>query len=208
VEVLLLKAMKRHSSFSTILLLVVVLAALGVFAGTFRRAAMAPYTEPEITIAEDSIETTYHPATPERLIIPSLGVDAAVQNVGIGKSGHMAVPSNYTDVGWYRYGAKPGEGGNAVFAGHVDNGFGRSGVFRDLEYISRGQDIYVKTAEGTHIQYKVTDIKRVSADTSSTSTIFEEQGSSKIVLITCEGEWDPEKKTYSERLLITADLAA
>src|SRR5258708_38380056 len=59
---------------------------------------------------------------PDRLDIPVLNIDAAVLQVGIARSGHMAVPPNFTDVGWYKYGSLPGQKGSAVMAGHVDNG--------------------------------------------------------------------------------------
>jgi LPXTG-site transpeptidase (sortase) family protein len=199
--------MKRHSSFSTILILVVTLGALGVFASTFRHASMAPYVEPEITVAGNEAAQRYHPDDPERLIIPSIGVDAAVQKVGIGQSGHMAVPTNYTDVGWYKYGAKPGGKGNAVFDGHLDNGFGKAGVFKNLHMLNQGDALYIKTAEGDNIRYTIERIDRVEAHTTSTDMLFTTEGSPRVTLITCEGDWNPEAKTYSERLIVTAYLA-
>src|SRR6185369_4384139 len=76
--------------------------------------------------ASDEVSTTAGGQTggrtPTRLRIETAGVNAPVQRVGVGKSGNMAVPTNYTDVGWYREGVVPGEAGSAVIDGHVDNG--------------------------------------------------------------------------------------
>jgi sortase A len=195
----------RTIRFSTIFILVLTLFAAAVFWTTFQHAAIAHPGEPEISVAQDS-STTSESGIPERLIIPALSVDAAVQRVGIGKSGNMAVPTNYTDVGWYKYGAKPGEQGNAVFDGHLDNGFGNPGVFRNLHTLNRGDLIYVKTIQGIHVQFAVTNIERVDANTLSTDTVFDDEGKPKIKLITCEGDWDPQTKTYSERLIVTAEV--
>src|ERR1039457_7041885 len=71
-------------------------------------------------------------STPVRLVISALHIDAKVQDVGITKNGNMATPNNFTDVGWYKYGALPGEMGSAVIAGHVDDGLALPGVFKHL----------------------------------------------------------------------------
>ncbi len=197
--------MKRTGRFSTIFIIIIILAASAVFMTTFRNAAIANPSDPEITVSMSDIKNIPEAGEPERLIIPVISIDTAVQQVGIGKSGNMAVPTNYTDVGWYKYGVKPGEGGNAIFDGHLDNGFGTAGVFKNLHTLNRGDDIYVKTVEGTHIQFKVTSLERVNADTASADTIFAKEGSPKIKLITCEGDWNAETKSYSERLVVTAE---
>ncbi|MDQ3014815.1 MAG: class F sortase [bacterium] len=198
--------MKRGLRFSTILILVVMLVAGSVFATTFRRAIMAPNMESEITTSDQEAAYTARPqGSPERLIIPTIGVDAVVQHVGVGKSGNMAVPTNYTDVGWYRYGPQPGDRGTAVFDGHLDNGLGLQGVFSRLRLLNPGDVIFVKTDREVHVQFRVTHTDRVSADLSSTGSIFNESGNPQIKLITCEGEWDPETKSYSNRLIVTAE---
>ena len=87
--------------------------------------------------------------TPARLKIPSLGVNAAVETVGIKADGTMDTPKNFDNVGWYSPGSKPGEEGSAVFAGHVNNGLMKKGVFENLSKI--------KT-------YKVSSVREYPAD--------------------------------------------
>ncbi|MDB5258959.1 MAG: class sortase [Candidatus Taylorbacteria bacterium] len=145
---------------------------------------------------------------PSRLSIPSLNIDANVQHVGIGKSGNMAVPNNFTDVGWYRYGTIPGQPGSAVMDGHVDNGLALAGVFKYLRTIKKGSEIYVITEKGSRIRFLVTDIAAYDyTDKSVDKKVFSGSGGSLLYLITCTGDWVPGNKTYDHRLIVTAQLA-
>ncbi len=140
---------------------------------------------------------------PERLKIPSILVDATVQDVGITRKGNMSTPSNFTDVGWFKYGTVPGEMGSAVIAGHVDNGLALPGVFANLDKIKVGDDIYVETAGGKKIQFKVTS-KKLYEYTDKTDEVFNENDGSYLKLITCAGVWLPENRTHDQRLVVTA----
>lgn len=65
-------------------------------------------------------------ATFAQLRIPVLGVDAAVAPRLVDETGEMPLPGGPADIAWYdlsawpSMGGAPGEGGNAIFAGHVD----------------------------------------------------------------------------------------
>ncbi len=143
---------------------------------------------------------------PERLVIPSLNIDAAVQHVGVGKSGNMAVPNNYSDVGWYRLGAPPGQIGSAVMDGHVDNGFALPAVFKHLGDIKKGDDIYVVQGDGSKIAFVVTDIQLYPYKSAPTDFIFNRRDKARLNLITCEGVWDAVERTYDRRLVVFAEL--
>ncbi|MBX4197873.1 class F sortase [Candidatus Parcubacteria bacterium] len=197
--------MKRGIRFSTIFIGFITLWGLALFVGTIQRATSSPILEPEVEMSEQyySISTE---ARPKALSIPRLEVDAQVQHVGMARSGRMAVPTNYTDVGWYRYGVSPGQSGNAVFAGHLDNGFGRPGVFNRLQELEVNDDIFITNEDGQRLHFKVMKTEQLSADTFSTSSVFTGDNGAFIKLITCEGQWDSATKTYSERLVITARL--
>lgn len=144
--------------------------------------------------------------TPQRLEIPSVGIDASVEDVGISARGAMSVPRLYQDVGWYRYGAEPGENGNAVIDGHVDNGFGLAGVFKHLAEVQAGDEIVVTTATGERVRFEVDEVATYNYSEVETSRIFDEKGPPRLVLITCEGVWVPEEKTYDHRLVVYASL--
>ncbi|MFZ2886563.1 MAG: class F sortase, partial [Minisyncoccia bacterium] len=155
-----------------------------------------------------SAETVYGPEMhPDRLVIPAIGIDAAVQHVGINGSGNMATPTNFQDVGWYKYGVVPGGRGSAVIAGHVDNGLGLSGVFKRLPETQPGDDIYVTAEDGTRTHFVVTSVRSYPYTEVPEDIVFNPRGSSRLNLITCEGSWLPESKTYDQRLVVFAKLA-
>ena len=60
------------------------------------------------------------PAARIAVVIPWLGVQAPVEKKGIDSRNQMEAPDRPFDVAWYPFTARPGSGGNAVFAGHKD----------------------------------------------------------------------------------------
>jgi LPXTG-site transpeptidase (sortase) family protein len=201
--------MKKPSRTSTIAAAFVALCAFTVLGMTLYRGLVQPPLEAgmnDSTTANvrDSV-TTVSSDVPQRLIIPAIGINANVQRTGVSKKGTMAVPTNYTDVGWYRYGSVPGESGSAVMAGHLDNGFGLSAVFKHLADLNAGDDVYVKDASGEMLHFKVRKVELLDP-TSSTQEIFASSNSSHLNLITCEGDWIPSKKMYSGRRVVFTDF--
>lgn len=152
--------------------------------------------------------TTTPLLSPQTLFIPKLGVTAAIQHVGLTKSGNMAVPSNYTDVGWYELGAAPGEEGNAVIAGHLDTGFGLPAVFIDLDELAPGDVIIVRDDSGDEAQFVVERLATYDYTDAPMEEIFGTSTEARLNLITCDGVWDPASKTYSKRLVVFAKAPA
>jgi LPXTG-site transpeptidase (sortase) family protein len=177
------------------------------------RTAFAPgivALEPGLLAAIGAIapaaSATATPLVPTRLVVPALSIDAAVERVGVKQDGSMANPTSFTTVGWYGLGAKPGEPGNAVLAGHVNNGIGLSGVFARLGEIEIGERVVVR-GEGRELAYVVTAKTQYVTDQAPLEDIFTLTGPSGLVLITCEGDWDPASRSYERRLVVVARLA-
>lgn len=143
---------------------------------------------------------------PVRLLIPSLKIDANVQTTGVNAKGNMGVPTNFTDVAWYKDGTSPGQPGSAVIDGHVDNGLGLDGVFKHLAQIQVGDSVYVKTKGGTELHFVVTDIQNYPYDAVPDEKIFNAQDGQHLNLITCEGAWVAGQKTYDHRLVVYTTL--
>ncbi len=143
---------------------------------------------------------------PVRLTIPTLNIDAKVQQVGLTKAGAMGTPSNFTDVAWYKYGVAPGEVGSAVIDGHVDNALSLAGVFKHLADIQKGDDVYVATKSGEKLHFKVTDIEIYPYTDAPTNLIFEQKDAVRLNLITCDGTWIQGAHSYNERLVVYTEL--
>jgi LPXTG-site transpeptidase (sortase) family protein len=143
---------------------------------------------------------------PSRMYIPSLNIDANVQHVGIAASGNMGVPSNFTDVGWYRYGTVPGQRGSAVIDGHVDNGLSLPGVFKRLSEIKVGDDVYIEDSEGQKLHFVVYDVEVYPYKSVPMKTVFAASGTANLNLITCEGSWLQSGRTYDHRIVVYTKL--
>jgi len=118
----------------------------------------------------------------------------------------MAVPSNYTDVGWYEPGPAPGSPGNAVIAGHLDSTTGPA-VFYDLEDLKPGDEIITTSADGQEFRFLVTTSETYNADDAPLERIFGNAINPQLNLITCDGAFDRSVREYDKRLVVYAELA-
>lgn len=143
---------------------------------------------------------------PIKISIPSLNLEAFIVPVGLTSHGTMATPRKFSEVGWYEFGSSPGFTGNAVLAGHVDNGLGLGGVFRDLESIKKGDLVYIKMKSGKEVRFIVSEMDVYDYKDAPSDQIFNRSGSPKIKLITCTGSWLVSAKTYDSRLVVTGYL--
>lgn len=140
---------------------------------------------------------------PTRLIIPKLNINASIEYVGTTPQGEMATPSNPDNVGWFEYGPRPGENGSAVIAGHFDDGTGKPGIFINLRQLRPGDQISTQDRSGQATHFTVIQVRTYNTFTSA--EVFSNATTPYLNLITCDGAWDPVKKTYSERLVVFSE---
>lgn len=143
------------------------------------------------------------PDLPVRLIIPSINVDAPIQFVGVNSAGEMATPSSAFEVGWYKLGPIPGEAGNAVIAGHLDDKDGNPGVFSNLSKLKKGDRLYIENNQDELIKFLVRESRFLKPGYND--EVFISSDSAHLNLVTCGGIWDKNNKNYSERLIVFAD---
>ncbi len=161
---------------------------------------------------QDTTETTVKETLetinkgPTRILIPKLSIDAKVIHVGVTANGNMDAPHNFVDTGWYKYGTLPGKIGSAVIDGHEDNGVALDGVFKHLDKLVPGDDVYVVQADGTKLHFKVEVSEVYPYDNSPLQKIFARTDAARLNLITCAGDWLPEAKTNDKRLVIYTKL--
>lgn len=151
-----------------------------------------------------TVESLLPPELPKRLQIAALDIDAAIQYVGTTSTGAMGVPSNYTDVGWYRYGTIPGHRGSAVIAGHLDNGLALPGVFKQLGTLEAGDVVTVTTEKDSRIEFVVERVESYPYQSLPLEDIFNRTDAARLVLITCAGNWLRGDRTYDTRLVVYA----
>jgi LPXTG-site transpeptidase (sortase) family protein len=150
-----------------------------------------PYdVAPDVEI--DSAEPTPRPApapgVPRRLVVPMLGVDAAVVPI-TAPGGVLLPPSDPQMLGWWRDGAKPGAArGGALITGHTVSSGG--GAFDNLESLRRGDEVRVRTPDRV-LRYEVAGVRiyrkaRIARDAEQ---LFSQTVPGRLVLITCE-DWN------------------
>jgi len=147
---------------------------------------------------------------PKKFFIPKIAVEAEVDSVGIAENGSMSLPRKLENVGWYKYGARPGEEGNAVLAGHFDNGKGKPGVFYNLSKLVSGDEVFVEDGNGGIVKFIITENILVDYENPPVEVlerVFGETLDKNLVLITCEGEWLEDKHSYTKRLIVFAKKA-
>lgn len=143
---------------------------------------------------------------PQTLRIPKINVVANVEQVGLDEKGNMDVPKDSDNVGWYKLGYKPGEKGNAVFAGHYDKETGAPAVFWDISKLESGDKIIVVDAQGKERTFIYKKTAKYPYNDFPIKEVFGDAEKPMLNLITCQGEWDSTSKNYSDRLVVSAEL--
>ncbi len=180
--------------------LLIALLALG------RGFIFAPNGDSGLSLAQTNPTTTSTSRYPVKLIIPKLDINTNIQHVGVTKKGNMSAPSNFTDVSWYKYGTVPGNIGSAVIAGHEDNALSLDGVFKHLEDLEVGDDIYIQNTGGERVHFRVVDKEIYPYNDAPLDRIFDDKSGASLNLITCAGDWIPEEKTNDKRLVVYTKL--
>lgn len=180
--------------FSTLFLIII------AFAGIFAGSAMSPSPPALIQAYELS------PDFPAKLIIADLGVASRFETVGKDKKGRMAVPQDETKVAWYGLGVKPGEIGNAVVAGHVNQEDLSPGVFANLKVLSPGAKLKILDIKNQEQTFIVESVRSYADADFPITEVFGASTDRKLFLITCDGDFDEKKDTFTKRLVVEARL--
>ena len=143
---------------------------------------------------------------PVRLEIPKIHVDTALDHVGIAPNGELGVPEGPINAAWYDRGPRPGQVGNAVIDGHFDWVNGKPAVFSNLHRLSVGDDVYVVDEKGATIRFMVSELKTYAQNQDDSDVFIPNDHASHLNLITCAGAWDKVSRSYSERLVVSADV--
>lgn len=143
---------------------------------------------------------------PTRLMIPSIKVDASIEEMGLINNGQLDAPKEGLNAGWFTGGPKPGEDGNAVIDGHLDL-HGKPGVFWKLREVKEGDIIGVMDDQGALRNFKVTRTQFYDVETAPMKEIFGRNHEGKnLNLITCAGKWRKDLNHYDQRLVVFTEM--
>lgn len=143
---------------------------------------------------------------PRSIKIPKMEVDTTVEPVGMAEDGRMAVPSSAFTTSWWKFGARPGEMGSIVLAGHLDTPQGEPGVFYGLGSLGPGDEIMIEDSTGKIFNYVVTSQVTYDDAEFPIEEVFADTSARWLRLITCEGTYDPTARNYSKRLVVNSQL--
>lgn len=145
---------------------------------------------------------------PVRLSVPSIGINAPVEQVGTLANGDMATPTRnpWAGTGWYGDGPHPGEKGSAVIDGHLDRPGGSPAVFWYLRNVRVGDAVYVTERGGKQLRFHVTHIAYFTPQNAPLQDIFGNNSGIYLNLITCAGDWIPNQRQTTLRLVVYTTL--
>ncbi|MET9898412.1 class F sortase [Streptomyces sp. NPDC006446] len=148
-------------------------------------------------------------ARPQRVDIPSMGVQAPVVARGLDRRGGIDPPPYEQPgvVGWYAAGAKPGAAGTALMVGHVDTET-RPAVFYKLSAVKPGDTVSVVRDDGTVAEFTVDDVQVLARDHFDARQAYGERqsGRAELRLITCGGTFDRTSGSYTANVIVSAYL--
>jgi sortase (surface protein transpeptidase) len=155
-------------------------------------------------IGQHGVAANQGPIVPTHMTIPSIGVDAAVEQVGLTADRDIQAPQQWMDAAWFSGGYQPGQRGNAIIAGHLDSTTGPA-VFWRLGSIQVGALITVDNG-ATPLTFVVQQIQRYREGEAPLEQLTGSSNFARLNLITCSGTWDPVAKRYSDRTVVYAVL--
>ena len=143
---------------------------------------------------------------PVRLKIPTIEVDAVVEQVGLTPGGAMDTPKGPENVAWFNLGTRPGDSGSAVMTGHYGTWKnGQGSVFDNLHKLRPGDKISIVDENGEIVSFVVRESRNYEPSADAVDVFSSDDEKSHLNLITCEGTWNKDSKSYSERLVVFAD---
>ena len=162
-----------------------------------------PVGAPETQVIPGTVEKISEFPVPIK--IPSISIDAHVEQVGFALDKSMDVPELPNDTAWFDLGPRPGELGSAVIDGHSGYKDDKPAVFDSLYKIKIGDKIYITDNQGLTNVFVVRKIQNYIPGANDTEVFTSNDGLSHLNLITCSGTWNTSEQTHSERLVVFTD---
>ncbi|WP_435243223.1 class F sortase [Streptomyces cucumeris] len=148
-------------------------------------------------------------ARPKSVEIEAAGIRAPVVAGGLDREGALKPPpyDRAGTVGWYRAGPEPGSAGAALLVGHLDTR-SRPAVFHGLGDLRRGAAVRIARTDGTTAEFTVESVELMPNERFDARRAYgaHTRDRAELRLITCGGRFDPETRSYSANVVVSAYL--
>jgi hypothetical protein len=144
------------------------------------------------------------PERPSRITLPT-GTAMRVRSTSTATTGSLDIPTNIKQAGWWDGGSKLGDPfGAIVVAAHVDSFTQGLGRFAELLSMKPGDLIRLDSAHLSDTYQVVRAGLVPKSSISARSGAFAATGESRLVLITCGGQFDPAHGGYQSNMVVVA----
>lgn len=142
-------------------------------------------------------------ARPVALLIPAIGVNTPLVNLGLTPAGTIEVPAGPAVAGWYVRSPRPGAIGSSVIIGHVDWRHGPAVFFR-LSHLRPGARVYVRRADRSLAVFQVNAVHMYEKSRFPTAAVYGPTPDAELRLVTCGGAFDHILKSYLSNVVVYA----
>lgn len=146
-------------------------------------------------------------SAPASIVIPSINLRAALDEIGLQPDGRMEVPpyERAHRAAWYRLGPSPGERGSSVIVGHVDSKKSVA-VFWYLTRVQPGDPVEVTRQDGDTAVFTVSTVEQFAKTRFPADRVFADVDVPVLRLVTCGGAYDPDRHEYADNVVVFASM--
>ena len=130
--------------------------------------------------------------------IPSIGVEAAIEPIGLVEGRNQLDVPEWYNIGWYHIYDKPGFGTSSLYSAHYDYWPNKRGPFYELTDLRKGDQIIVVMDDGREYVYEVFLQRRyevekipmgdlINPHEAKNAELLRPEGEEWVTLITCGG---------------------
>lgn len=158
----------------------------------FDKASPVDAKAPDVSVSPYSID------------VPAIKAQAPILEIGTTADRELEPPQDPTEVGWWKYGAKPGAAiGTAIITGHI-NYNGVAGALGEIGRLNPGDKIIVHGMRGgkqATLTFTVTGVQTYSKKKLPWAQIFDQQVAGRLALVTCGGPFDASTGNYLDNII-------
>lgn len=169
-------------------------------------ATESPTNSSEVPVGPAALDAADVMPEPVQVRYPAIDAEVPVEPRGVADDGQMDLPDDAGQAAWYQYGMTPAdEAGTTVIAAHAGSDETPFGPFYGLLQSQRGDEVIVVDSAGDEHRYHVTATEQLDKDGLDFTPYFGRSGPHQLVLITCGGQWVPERSSYTDNVIVVAE---